>query len=275
MQYMSWTADEVYSYSPPGQEHKEDEMTDSTVQRQFGAVANAYAQSSYHASGPDLKRLLSEARFQGTETVLDLGSGAGHTALACATAAASVVGVDVTPEMVAVATSLAAERGLQNVSFRLANVEALPFEDASFDVVTSRVSAHHYANPAAALAEARRVLKPGGTLFVADSVAPEDPYLDTFLNCIELLRDSSHVRGYRLSEWAKMLGDVGFRTEVLEVFPVELGGDDWVRRMQTPPDKVAMLRRLFTEATPAARATFDIRDEPWGFTIPIALIRAN
>jgi SAM-dependent methyltransferase len=207
--------------------------------------------------------------------VLDLGSGAGHTALACATRAARVVGVDVTPEMVTTATSLASERGLKNVSFRLANVEALPFEDASFDVVTSRVSAHHYANLTKALAEARRVLKPGGSLFVADSVAPEDAYLDTFLNCIELLRDPSHVRGYRLSEWARMLGDLGFETEVLEVFPIELDGDDWVRRMQTPLDKVAMLRTLFADATPAARATFDIRDEPWGFTIPIALMRAK
>jgi SAM-dependent methyltransferase len=250
-------------------------MTDGTVQRQFGAVASAYAQSSYHAAGPDLKLLLSEANFEGTEMVLDLGSGVGHTALACATQAARVVGVDVTPEMVAVATSLAAERGLQNVSFRLANVEALPFEDASFDVVTSRVSAHHYANLATALAEARRVLKPGGSLFIADSVAPEDPYLDTFLNCIELLRDPSHVRGYRLSEWATMLGDLGFGTQVLEVFPIELDGDDWVSRMQTPPDKVAMLRTLFREATPAVRDKFDIRDEPWGFSVPIALMRAK
>jgi ubiquinone/menaquinone biosynthesis C-methylase UbiE len=252
-------------------------MTDSTqqVKRQFGAVASAYAQSSYHASGPDLQLLLREARLGGTEVVLDLGSGAGHTALACATLAARVVGVDVTPEMVAVATSLAAERGLENVSFRLAHVEALPFEDASFDVVTSRVSAHHYANPLRALAEARRVLKPGGSLFVADTVAPEDPTLDTFLNCIELLRDASHVRNYRLSEWAKMLGDLRFGTEVLEVFALQLDGDDWVRRMQTPPDKVAMLRTLFAEATPSVRATFDIRDDPWGFTIPIAVLRAQ
>jgi hypothetical protein len=45
--------------------------------------------------------------------------------------------------------------------------------------------------------------------------------------------------------------------------------------MQTPLDKVAMLRRLFAEAPSSARTTFDIRHEPWGFTIPIALMRAK
>src|SRR5215468_4102340 len=53
--------------------------------------------------------------------------------------------------------------------------EDLPYAEASFDVVTSRVSAHHYARPRRAVQEAARVLRPGGLLVVSDSVAPEDP----------------------------------------------------------------------------------------------------
>ena len=95
-------------------------MTSSQDQvRQWGAVAEAYMHSSFHAGGPDLARLVSEAGLSGHERVLDVGCGAGHTTLACALHAAEVVGVDVTPQMVSAATALARDRGVANVEFRL------------------------------------------------------------------------------------------------------------------------------------------------------------
>src|SRR6187549_3022256 len=103
-------------------------MTNSQDQvRQWGAVAEAYVHSSFHASGPDLARLVSEAAFTGRERVLDLGCGAGHTSLACAPHVAEVVAVDVTPQMVAAATELATKRSVSNVEFRVADVQSLPF----------------------------------------------------------------------------------------------------------------------------------------------------
>ena len=64
--------------------------------------------------------------------------------------------------------------------------------------------------------------------------------------------------------------------EMLERFPLTLDGADWVKRMQTPPEKVAMLRQLLREANPQVRAAFEVRDEdPWSFTIPIGLMRAR
>lgn len=246
------------------------------VRRQFGAVAAAYATSAVHASGEDLRRLVEAARLTGQESVLDLGCGAGHTALAVAPGAREVVAVDVTPQMLEVARGLASERGVENVSFRLADATALPFSTGSFDLVTSRYSAHHYADPGRALEEVARVLRPGARLLLVDTVAPEDPALDTFMNAVELLRDASHVRNCRISEWERLFLAAGLSPRVLLRRTLELEGESWVKRSLTPESMVTALRQLFADAGAAPRTAFALRlGEDWGWTIPIALIEGE
>jgi SAM-dependent methyltransferase len=244
-----------------------------SIRRQFGAAARRYAKSSYHSRSPDLAALLALAAPAGRERVLDLGTGTGHTALAFAARVSEVVGLDLTEPMLAEARALARAQGAANARFVLGDAMALDFPDACFDLVTCRVCAHHFADPGRALAQAARVLRPGGRLLLVDSVAPEDPAQDTFLNCIELLRDPSHVRNYSVSQWLALLGAAGLEPAWHETFHVPLDFDDWVERMGTPEATRAQLRALFAAAPDAVRAAFRLRTgEDAGFDIPIALL---
>ena len=251
-------------------------MTDlkSSVQRQFGSVAANYRTSAVHAQGADLNRMVELAALSGSEHVLDAGYGAGHTALAFATAATQVVALDLTPEMLAQVEKLAAERGVSNVVTRQGDVEKLPFDDDAFDLVTSRYSAHHWPHPADALREIRRVLRPEGFFLLSDIVAPEDVTQDTFLQTIELLRDPSHVRDHRPSEWLAMLAASGFDTQMVMTWELPLNYDDWVARMATPSDYVAVIRSLFDGAPAEVRAAMHIQPD-YTFSIPGALFFAS
>jgi arsenite methyltransferase len=107
------------------------------------------------------------------ERAVDCGSGAGADALIAARlvgASGRVIGIDMTPEMLAKARASAAEAGLTNVEFREGILEALPVETAWADVVISNGVLNLVPDKAAALAEMYRVLRPGGRLQAADIV---------------------------------------------------------------------------------------------------------
>jgi SAM-dependent methyltransferase len=238
---------------------------------QFGPVAAHYAEGDYHSKGPDLAPMLEAGKLDGSERVLDIGSGPGHTALLFATAAREVVATDPTAAMLDQGRRIAGERGLTNVTFELTSAESLPFADDSFDRVTSRQSAHHYADIRAALREVSRVLRPGGSFVLIDTISPEDDEFDVFLNRIELLRDSSHVRDYRVSDWREMFAEVGFELEDLQSWDIPLDFTGWVERSRTPDAEVAALRECIGQATERVRERFHVSGD-CSWSVPVGLV---
>jgi ubiquinone/menaquinone biosynthesis C-methylase UbiE len=243
------------------------------VTKHYAPRAAAYVSSAVHSAGADLDQIEAFVRGCADARVLDLGCGGGHVSYRVAPHVREVVACDLTPDMLAHVKRAAGERGLTNIVAQRGAAERLPFGDASFDIVLSRYSAHHWRDLEAGLREARRVLKAGGRAVFADCVAPSDPLLDTHLQTIELLRDASHVRNYRAGEWMAALGRSGFSATGLTARKLPLEFTSWTGRTQTSQTCVAAILMLQAQASAAVRDHFTIAEDG-GFEIDTMTIEA-
>lgn len=221
---------------------------------QFGANANNYADSVVHAKGASLARMVELVEPQPEWRVLDIATAAGHTAFAFAPHVAHVTASDLTPEMVALAQERANELGHDNVTAELADAEALPFEDGSFDLVTCRIAPHHFPNPAEFIDEVARVLVPGGTFAMVDNIVPDDAEVALFCDDWERRRDPSHVGCLSMTEWSRLMSDSGLVIQTSETAPKRMGFLFWVNNMNVPEELRPELLTDLVSATPAVRA---------------------
>jgi len=158
------------------------------------------------------------AALQPGETVLDLGSGAGFDCFLAAPRVGPtgrVIGVDMTPEMLAKARANAAQGGYTNVEFRLGEIEALPVADSMVDAIISNCVINLSPEKPRVYREAFRVLKPGGRLAISDVVCiTELP--DTMKANLELV--SGCIAGaITVDSMEGMLRDAGFSQVTVEV----------------------------------------------------------
>ena len=152
------------------------------------------------------------AELEVGERVLDLGSGAGFDAFLAARqvgASGSVIGVDMTAEMIAKARANVLKTDLHNVEFRLGEIEHLPVADESVDVIMSNCVINLSTDKPAVFGEAYRVLAPGGRLAISDIVALREipdavrNDLEAYAGCVSGAALVAEVEG--------MLRDAGFQ----------------------------------------------------------------
>jgi len=207
------------------------EDTREEVKRRFGAHAENYVRSADHTESESRDRLLVLTAPKPDWRVLDVATGGGHTALAFAPHVREVVATDITKEMLEAAERHIRASGATNVRFQEADAMALPFEDASFDLVTCRVAPHHFPDCAQFVRECARVVRPGGIVAVIDNVVPDDPEAAKFINAFEKLRDPSHNWAYTEREWVAFFRDAGLRVDRVESYRKARDFDGWTATM--------------------------------------------
>jgi ubiquinone/menaquinone biosynthesis C-methylase UbiE len=260
----------------------------SLVQSQFGAHAAAYVTSQVHARGASLGRLVELVQPQKHWQALDIATAAGHTALAFAPYVAHVIASDLTDEMLVEAAQFLASKGATNATVAKADAEALPFDDATFDLVTCRIAPHHFPDVAAFVAESWRVLKPGGTFALVDNVAPDTTSVPAAskadlrdasiaYNVFEKLRDPSHGRCLSTAEWLELIEDMGFTVTHQERLAKDMEFQPWAERLGADAATINRLRETLDHAAPTLQTFLRPRlvDGALWFTVQEAVMIAK
>src|SRR5450755_4429616 len=238
-------------------------MNKTLVQEQFGKTAASYLTSTPHALGKSLERLVALTSPQKTWHALDVATGGGHVAYTFAPHVERMWATDITQEMLDMVKGEAQKRGLANVRTAYAKAEALPFEDASFDLVTTRIAPHHFDSIADFLDQVHRVLKPSGVFAVVDNVVPAGSVGD-YINAFERLRDPSHLRAWTMEEWREALSVAGLPPTHEEQIYKTMEFKSWAQRYDAIMK--ALLRGMLTQVTPEVKAVLDPKGAGDDFT---------
>jgi ubiquinone/menaquinone biosynthesis C-methylase UbiE len=215
------------------------------VREEFTRQANEYAAAPVIRDLDHIEKLIAVVAPSRDARVLEIATGPGHVAMAFAKVVREVIGVDLTEAPLKIAERMRVERGLSNVSFKVADVEArLPFDDNQFDVVVCRFAVHHFENPAIVFAEMARVCRIDGTVAVEDLLSSEHPGRAEYYNRFERLRDTSHTRALPLSELVKTLASAGLEIMRFESSALKNPVDRWFFSGHTRPDREAEARAM-------------------------------
>ena len=191
-------------------------------------------------------RLLVEFSGAGPEdTVLDVACGGGLVICAFAQTVRHATGIDVTPAMLERAQTLAKDKKLRNLSWDQGDVQSLPYPDATFSIVVSRFTFHHFLEPLAVLKEMIRVCAPGGRVVVADVEAASDPVKAAEFNRMEKLRDPSHVRAMPAAELRELFNAAGLPEPRMVTYVLRDELENLLKRSFPNPGDDAKIREMF------------------------------
>lgn len=235
------------------------------VQAEFGRQAAAMAEAPAFRAADVLRRIRRALGPAPLGRVLDVACGPGLVLEALAGEAEALAGVDATPRMLALArTRLAtrlAEAGAPRLRLQAGQAEALPFPAACFDAVVTRLGLHHLEDPAAALREMRRVLRPGGRLVVADLATSSHPEEAALHEAIERLRDPTHVRLLSRDALVGAVEEAGFAVARVEAFAQARRFAEWAAVVAAPERTDPLRTLLLALARRGERAGIDLREE--------------
>jgi SAM-dependent methyltransferase len=233
-----------------------DETQHEVIRREFGKQAAHFGEPGLTLSNQEyLRWMVDQLALQSHFEVLDVAAGTGHLSRAIAPHVKRVVALDLTDEMLAQGRREATQQGLANVVFELGEAESLPYPGASFDLVVTRFSLHHFADVRGPVQEMARVCRPGGRVAVIDLVSPADPVVAQAYNHLEHLRDPCHLRALTVHELHRHLRDVGLTIVHTAPRDVEVTLERWLEMTQAAPEARQTIRAALTEDLRGIRTT--------------------
>jgi SAM-dependent methyltransferase len=248
-------------------DHMKEPLTDDQVRRTFAQQVGLFAAADSPFGRASLQPTKWLEPLEATMIALDVACGAAHAAEHVAPHVRQVVGLDLTPDLLAIGDQRLREVGVSNVLLQTGNAAALPFVDASFDLVFCRSALHHFRNPQATVREMARVCRPGGRVVVSDMVAPDPEVRDAYDELHRLI-DPSHVKVLLSEEVAELLS--------LEVGPIcgaELSGPFRIpidQMLTEASDAEQVKMTLSREINGGAISGFEPRAEPESGHISVA-----
>jgi len=239
------------------------------ILEQFTRQAVPFSQMQNHS--PEL--ILQTAGVGPNDIVLDLACGPGLMTWEFAAIARHVTGIDLAPAMIARARVLQESQDRTNVSWVVGDVLPLPFVDASFSLVFTRYSVHHFLEPGAVFAEMARVCSPGGRVVVVD-VFTSSPEQAELFNRMEKLRDPSHVRALSLEELLNLFREAGLEEVKSQFYKHEFEFEQVLGGSFPNPGDVDRVRQVFLEDVGVNRLGLDIcrKDGQIHFAYPIVIL---
>jgi ubiquinone/menaquinone biosynthesis C-methylase UbiE len=244
---------------------------------QFTRQATPFSSAKTISDESALRLLLEFSGAGPRDTVLDVGCGGGLVVCAFARVVRQATGIDVTPAMLERARALAGDRGFANVTLDQGDVQSLPYADASFTIVLSRFTFHHFLDPLAVLEEMVRVCAPGGTVMVIDVQASDDPAKADEFNRMEKLRDPSHVRALPLGELRQLFVAAGLPAPRVTAYELRDELDNLLGRSFPNAGDDKKIRELFAASAQDDRLGIPIRreDSRIHYAYPVSVLAAR
>lgn len=252
-------------------------MDPRVVQEEFDRQAERWFRRELSAhERAMLEQIAQLAQLRPEDRVLDVACGTGLVSFVLAPYAREVVGIDISPGMLAKARQIRHLREVRNVRFLLGKAEHLPFKDGEFDVVVCRLAIHHFPQPEREIREMARVLKGRGRLVISDTVSSEDEREARLHNALERLRDPSHARMLAPTELVQLIEQAGVHVHESLLQFRERTYDEWMDVI-TDPVRTENLKTVMEELARAgvsAGLNLRIENEQLWLTHTIALIQA-
>ncbi len=240
---------------------------------QFTRQAVPFSEMPAHSNDEANRLLIDMAGIGPEDIVLDVACGPGLVACSLAEVARHVTGIDLTPAMIEQAQTRQRTKGLTNLTWPVGDAVPLPFPDASFSVVITRYSFHHFLEPKAVLAEMVRVCRPGGRVAVID-VFTSSPEQAEAYNRVEKLRDPSHVRALPLEELTGLCHNAGLRDVKTAFYKLDVPLEELLARSFPGPGDADRIRQTFAVDIGVDRLGVGAhrRDGAIHFAFPIVVI---